>query len=335
MSDFFDWSSYDTSPDYTDEFMNYSVPTPDVSQGVSGFGGAYPTAGTLGTPGVGAGSPSLMQSLLMGLGGAAPGLLGIVGQLIGGDKSGVQPYMTTAQKALGTQTQGALSYMQPGANQLFGTGTGLLNQLGSQTNPLQQQQQSILSALTPTAQNLASGNMQIPPALQQLIQQAYQPYVSSIDQQAIEAARNQGFAGGADLLTQGPGQVLAGQALANLPGMEANSLLQAMTQFPQAAANIAGSYNQPLNQLNTVANSALAPQQAQVQGYGSLFGNYPVGKTYTGNEAGGIAQSAGQALAGGAQGYAYPGQQAQQQTQFNSLLNALNPQMPNAGSLYG
>ena len=335
MSDFFDWSSYDTSPDYTDEFMNYSVPTPDVSQGVSGFGGAYPTAGTLGAPGAGGGAqPSMMQSILGAIAGAAPGGLSIIGQLLG-NRAGTSPNMLTAQKALGTQAQGALSYMQPGANQLFGTGTSLLNQLGQGQNPLQQGQNSILSALAPTAANLASGNMQIPPALQALVQQAYQPYIANIDQQAIETARNQGFAGGADLLGTGKGTALAGPALANAAGMEAQSLLQAMTQFPQAAASIAGSYNQPINQLTGIANNAMAPQAAQAAGYSGLFGSYPSGTNYNQALGAGIGQAAGNALAGGLYGGALPGQQQQNQQYQNSLLNALNPQMPNAGSLYG
>jgi hypothetical protein len=188
-----------------------------------------------------------------------------------------------------------------------------MNQLGQGQNPLQQQQASILSALAPTAANMASGNMQIPPALQQLINKAYDPYIGDITSNAIENARNRGFAGGADLLG-GPAGQIAGPGLANAAGMKAQSLLQAMLQFPQGAAQIAGSYNQPINQLAGVAGQSMQPQF-------NMFANTPYGSQQTQNQNWG--QTAGQMLAGAAQGYAAPTQQAQQQQFQNSLLNAL------------
>jgi hypothetical protein len=272
--------------------------------------------------------------MLAALFGAAPGMAGMLGQLMGGGNK-TSPNISTAQKALGAQGTQALGYMQPGANQLWNTGTGLMNQLGQGQNPLQQQQGSILSALAPQAANLASGNVQIPPQLRALIQQAYEPYVGDITRQAIESARNRGFAGGADLLN-GPAGTIAGPALANLPGLEANSLLQAMLQFPQASAQMAGAYNQPINQLTGIATGSMSPQQGQVSGYQNAFNAYPVGQTQQNTNYG---AGAGQAIAGAGAGYGMASgqnQQAQQQqTNFNSLLNTLQGNQQSAGGMSG
>ena len=296
--------------------------------GVGGF-----SAPDLGASG-GAGANWLSPSVLGALGGAAPGAMNLLAQFLGhGQGQSVNPNVPTAQRAIQAQQGQALGYMQPGANQLWNTGTGLMNQLGQGQNPMQQQQQSILAALAPQAANMASGNMQIPPQLQALVKQAYQPYVGDIAQQAIESARNRGFAGGAELLNTGPAGAIAGPALANAAGMEAQSLLQAMLQFPQASANIAGAYNQPINQMAGIAGQSMAPQQAQAQGYGQMFSAYPYGQTQT--NTGNMGQAAGQMLAGAAQGYAAPGQQAQQQQQWNSLLNALQGTKQSAGGMSG
>ncbi len=269
--------------------------------------------------------------------GATPGVLGLAAQLAGGgNRQTLTRNLSIPQRALSAQQTQALGAMAPGAGQLFNAGAQNLGQLNAGTNPLQQQQASILGALAPTAANLGSGNVQIPPALQALVKQAYQPYVGDIAQQAIESARNRGFSGGADLLNTGPAGAIAGPALANASGMEANSLLQAMLAFPQASANTAGAYNAPVGQQAQVGAQSLNPQAALAQGYGNAFGNYPSGYTQTGTNAGAIGQAAGNAAAGFGLGFAKPGQDYANTQNYNqTMLGAFNPQMPNAGGMYG
>jgi hypothetical protein len=323
-------------------------PAADISgigNTTSPFGTTWPSGAYGGVLGMGGGGtpdpqpPSLLQKLLGGGIGAAPGVLGLIGQLAGGNRQTVSRNLTPQQQALSQQQQSALGAMQPGAGQLFNAGAANLGHLNAGTNPFQTQQQSILSALAPTAANLGSGNVQIPPALRDLVRQAYQPYVGDIAQQAIESARNRGFAGGADLLNTGPAGAIAGPALANASGMEANSLLQAMLAFPQASANIAGAYNAPINTQAQIGQASLQPQAALATGYGNAFGNYPYGTTIQGNNGAAMGQAAGQALGGAALGYAKPGQDYQNQqdytTRMQSMLSAFNPQMPNSNSMYG
>jgi hypothetical protein len=327
-----------TEPDYT-QYMSpqdYSFDIAPQPQGVPAWM-SRPSVAPQQAPGApGAAAPaSMLDKLLMGGLGAAPGLMGALGQLIGGGKSGTSPNMSPNQKALSAQTGQALGAMQPGAQNLWNAGSGLMGQLAGQTSPMQQQQQSILAALAPQAANMASGNMQIPPALQALVKQAYDPYIGDIAEQAINSARNRGFSGGADLLQQGPAGAIAGPALARAAGMQAQSLLDAMLKFPQASANIAGAYNQPINQATGIAQGAMAPQLSQVTGLQNMFNSYPMGQTTQNNIWPQVAQSLGQGMAGAAQGYAKPDQQAQQQQQFNTLLNVLMGNKQSAGGMSG
>ena len=76
----------------------------------------------------------------------------------------------------------------------------------------------------PTAPTLVQPKQWDMTGMSDLVKSAYDPFVMGIADQAIEAARKSGFSGGADLLG-GAASPLAGRALAQVPGMQANSLL--------------------------------------------------------------------------------------------------------------
>lgn len=316
-----------------------------TDQGRSGGGGMLNfQPGSLGAGGGGGGMqspipPSLLQQLLGGGLGAAGGVASLIAQLNAGNKQTVTRNMTPQQSQLSGQQSAALNGMVPGAQSLFNAGASNLGALNAGTNPLQTQQNSILGALAPTAANLGSGNVQIPPALQDLVRRAYEPYVGNIAQQAIESARNRGFSGGAELLNTGPAGAIAGPALANASGMEAQSLLQAMLQFPQASANIAGAFNQPLAQQANVGQASLMPQNQLAQGYGQAFRSYPQNTTITGSPNGvALGNAIGSAIGGANLGFAKPGQEYQNQVDQQKKTQAWwdqisNPQMPNSGGM--
>ena len=96
-------------------------------------------------------------------------------------------------------------------------------------------QEQILNQLLQAAQ----GNMS--PQLLRLIEQAYQPQLGNIATQAIEAARQRGFAGGAELLNQAPAGALAGPALSALQGQ----IAQAKLGFPAMLGQAAGAFSTP------------------------------------------------------------------------------------------
>lgn len=220
----------------------------------------------------------LTPQSLLGLGGMVSGL---VGTLAGGGKGqATSPQMSMAQRNAGTQTDTALHQLNP-----FVTGQ----------SPLQQQQMSLLNAL-------ASGQG-LPPGYAQLVEQAFQPQMGSIVQQAIESARRRGFAGGAELLNSGPGGAIAGPMLADLQGQMAQAKLGLMQSLP-------GLYNTP-----TAIQGGFAGQQAQ--GYNNLMRSYPTG-TQTSQPLGPqIGQAIGQGLTGIGSAL---GQQNQQQNFYNALM---------------
>ena len=101
-----------------------------------------------------------------------------------------------------------------------------------QPSPYQQQAFSMGQQPLQQAQGLLQ-NPQIPPALAQLVEQAFQPQMGNIATQGIESARRRGFAGGADLLNTGPGGAIAGPALADLQGQMAMAKLNLYNQWIQ------------------------------------------------------------------------------------------------------
>lgn len=108
-----------------------------------------------------------------------------------------------------------------------GATTGLPGVLGGQ--------EQILNQLLQATQ----GNLS--PGLLRLIEQSFQPQMGNIATQAIEAARQRGFAGGAELLNQAPAGALAGPALADLQGQMAQAKLGLIPMLGQAA----GAYSTP------------------------------------------------------------------------------------------
>jgi len=239
----------------------------------------------------GAQAPSFAQQMmspqsLLGFGGLAAGL---AGALAGGGRGGsVTPQMSMEQRNVGHQTDTALHQLNP-----FVQGT----------SPLQQQQMSLLQAL-------ASGQG-LPPGYAQLVEQAFQPQMGSITQQAIESARRRGFAGGAELLNQGPGGAIAGPALADLQGQMAQAKLGLMQSLP-------GLYNQPIQTQGNFATQ-------QVAGYNNLMRGYPTGQTQSQPLGPQIGQAIGQGLTGIGSAM---GQQSQQQQLLQALQRMQQPQQP-------
>lgn len=159
------------------------------------------------------------------------------------------------------------------SQQAYGQGLGLLEALSPQIatgqSPLQQAQGGILGPLSGYEANLMSGNLQIPPQLRQLIDDAYQGNVDQAVKQAVLGARNQGFAGGAELLARAPAAGAFGAAMHDITGQESASLLQALLQtIPQSATNAAQAFNTPVqnqtNSLNTLAGSLIGLGQSGV-----------------------------------------------------------------------
>lgn len=253
-------------------------------------GGGY--APQMGAPGAqapqGFGNQMLQPQNLLGLLG---GFAGLAGTLAGGGKQQtITPNLSPQQKQTGALAEQSL---------------GQMNQFAQGTSPLQQMQMSLLQAL-------ASGQG-LPPGYAQLVEQAFQPQMGNIATQAIESARRRGFAGGAELLQQGPAGAIAGPMLADLQGQMAQAKLGLMQSLPQQ-------YNQPI-----ATQAASAGNQAQ--GYGNLFRSYPTGQTQSVPLGPQIGQAIGQGLTGLGTGMA-------QQQQQNSLMNALMGAQQRGGLSY-
>ena len=134
---------------------------------------------------------------------------------------------TAGLGSLATQAGGLTQSLLPQLTGAPGGTTGLTGALGGQDQ--------ILNLLT----QAASGNL--PPELTRLVEQAFQPQLGNIATQAIEAARQRGFAGGAELLNQAPAGALAGPALSDLQGQMAQAKLGLIPMLGQAA----GAYSTP------------------------------------------------------------------------------------------
>jgi len=171
-------------------------------------------------------------------------------------------FQTLQNYSLGSPTSlmAQLGSRVPGEEGAFNQAVGMAgnwgNQVGQftgQMSPMYQQgiqglsqgQTGILNSALPTLQGLAQGNL--PPAISQLVEQAYQPQFGDLATNLIEQARNRGFAGGADLLAQAPASQIGQTALRDLQGQMANSKLQAGLQmYPQMVGQASGAYSTPL-----------------------------------------------------------------------------------------
>lgn len=251
-----------------------SIPSGGLGGYLSGlFGGGSAASGTGGGGGLGSMLPGLL-----GLGG---GLASMIGTIAGGGM-GPKAQMGVPQKAALNQAYGA--------NQQLG-------QFAQGQSPLQMQQASLLNAL-------ASGQG-LPPGYAQLIEQAYQPQMGRLYDQAVNAGRARGFYDSP--ATAPPGGAILGPGLADLQGQMANSKLQMMMGLP-------GVFQNPIN-------AQMGAAQQQAGGFTNL------GRSYQPQQQQNIAPLLGQQLGAGLQGMGQSigqnQQQAQQQQFQNSLLQAI------------
>lgn len=266
------------------------APTPPMGGPNGGFNVGAPGTAGLGAPGAQGLMPTQQNSGPLGALGSPQSILGllgggagILGQLLGGGKGGsVTPQMSMEGRNAGTQTQTAL---------------GQLNPLAMGTSPLQSQQNALLTAL--------GSGQGLPPGYAQLVEQAFQPQMGNIATQAIESARRRGFAGGAELLQQGPAGAIAGPALADLQGQMAQAKLGLLQSLP-------GLYNTPIaNQSNAASN--------QASGYNNLMRSYPTGQTQSQP----LGSAVGTALGAGLQGLGQSIGQQQQQASLDQLFRSM------------
>lgn len=224
------------------------------------------------------------------LAGAVPALGGLLGNLIGGRTDTQGPQVPTAQRAA--------------AQGLFNQGAGLLGQYGPMfaagQSPLQQMQMSLL-------QNLASGQG-LPLGYQKLVEQAYQPAMGNLYQQATEQGRRQGFYDAP--AASPPGGAILGPGLAQMQGQMAGDKLKLMQSLP-------GLYNQPIQQQGNFAaqfgGNMLNPaasmwQQQQTPALGPVLG-----------------QALGQGAAGAGQGFGIADLYNQMMTQRNQQQSQQSP----------
>ncbi len=236
---------------------------------------------------------SQMMQFGLGLGSLGLGLGGALSSLFGGGGGGgafssgttstthtqLTPQQQAAQNAAlqalqqinnialtgPTGVANVIGGMVAPSQQAYNQSLGLLGTLAPQymlgASPLQQAQNQILNPLSAYTGNLLSGNMQIPPALKGLVEQAYQGQVDDAVKQAIIGARNQGFAGGADLLMRAPASGGFGAAMSDISSKEAAYLLDLMTKtIPQTAGSVAQQYNQPITTQGNFVSQFLNPQ---------------------------------------------------------------------------
>lgn len=211
------------------------------------------------------------QGGLQTMGQYAPGLYGQGAGLLGGPGAALALGMNPAQMAqggllgalggyLGQGPPGAPGIMGlPGAPQLGGLpGAPGLTAAG-------------MGGL-PSSPGLVSPDKVDMAGMQELVRKAYDPMVAGIADQAIEAARNAGFAGGADLLG-GAASPLAAKALQNVPGQEAGSLLQLMQTLPLNNAQIAQMMNQAIVGKYGADVSAYGAQANAANAYNNALAN--------------------------------------------------------------
>ena len=153
---------------------------------------------------------------------------------IGGRVPGEEAAHTDALARLGAEASRLGEYTGAIQPNLAGGLPGLLGD-----------QESILRAFTPTATNIARGQLPITPELEQSVEQAFSPAMGDLASQLIEAARQRGFAGGSELLLQAPASAIGQTALRDLQGQMAGAKLNLAQQFPQLVAQASGAYSTP------------------------------------------------------------------------------------------
>jgi hypothetical protein len=154
----------------------------------------------------------------------------------------------------------------------------------------------------------------LPPGYNQLIEQAFQPQMGSLYDQAVNAGRTRGFYDSP--ATAPPGGAILGPGLADLQGQMAQAKLGMMQSLP-------GLFQAPIQQ-------QMGAAQGQAGGFTSLGGQYPYQQQA--NIAPMLGQQVGAGLQGLGQSIGQNQQQAQQQQFQNSLLQAL--QQGNSGLSY-
>jgi hypothetical protein len=198
-------------------------------------------------------------------------------------------FQTLQNYSLGSPTSlmAQLGSRVPGEEAAFQGGLDRLNQSGQRVDQLTQalnpayqqglpnmlsQQSGILGAASPVLQGIAAGQM--PQQISSLVEQAYQPQFGDLATNLIEQARNRGFAGGADLLTQAPSTSMGQTALRDLQGQMANSKLQtALQYYPQAVSTGAGAYSTPSALRMAGANQLEGLNQNIIQALGGIGQN--------------------------------------------------------------
>jgi hypothetical protein len=211
---------------------------------------------------------------LLGLGGGIAGLIGTLAG--GGQKQTTQPTLGTAQQAqIGQSNQ----MMQP---------------LATGTSPLQQMQMSLLQAL-------ASGQG-LPAGYQQLVEQAFEPKLGSLYEQATRAGRARGFHDAPG--TSPAGGAVLGPGLADLQGQMAAAKLGLMQSLPNL-------YNSPIQtQVGAAGQASGNLLQAANLGRGQTV-SQPLGPQI-GNAIGGMLGGIGQSM-----------QMAQQQQALDERLRQM------------
>jgi hypothetical protein len=361
-----DWSQfYNSTPVYTgtsDILGQYGGSTPfDISQLAdpsASIASSDPSLWSQISGALGGLSGTQLAQLGLGVGSLGLGLGTGLASLFGGG-TGINGEKKTTQNQLTPQQQQALASALSGLQQIQNIGltgpTAVANVIGSNVIPSQaayQQGLSLLSSLAPQyaaglsplqvaqnqvlgplstyTNNLLSGNMQIPAGLQGLVDQAYQAQINQAVQNAVTGARNQGFAGGAELLARAPASGPFGTALAGIEANKAQSLLDLLTKtIPQTATNVAGAYNTPAqNQSQFAQNWINSLQGAGQQGITNQL-NFL-------NQAMGVPKALGEIGTSGAGGGATATQTTNQSTfnQLNSLLGSLGQTLGTLGNVF-
>lgn len=242
--------------------------SPELGGDIRSLAADMPSAGTGYGPltgMLGGGGMDLLSKLLGAGGSAAGGAGGLLNRILspGGLATG----------AMGAGGLGALASMlgkvptqrppawRPEAQSAFQQALGMLQGAGQGAQTMWPGQLGLWQQGAGLLGQLGAGQM--PGAFTDLTKQAFQPFVGSVTQQAIESARQRGFAGGADLLgAGGPASQIAGPALANLPGMEAQFQFNNIMPMIQA--------------LMGQGQQGLQNQQGVAQQFGALGSTVPM-----------------------------------------------------------
>lgn len=217
------------------------IPSSGAPAGAPQFGGmsGIPPQGQTQTAATGV-QPGMSNIEKIGLALVAAGILpGILGAFQrGGDTPGQQetaqttvqpnvPPQSPAEQQLIAQLLGGAGGQGGQAGQMFfdtQTGQFVTAEQMMQLDPTEAQ--AALGGLG----GAGGGNVDLSqffgsPELNALVEQAFTPAFGDINRRAIEVARQQGFAGGAEVLQSPPGAAYAGPALADLQGQIAGAKL--------------------------------------------------------------------------------------------------------------